>query len=119
MNNDDYRQLVKSINPLRDKLCRVDKHLGQHFPFHSRTTWQRLVSAGKVLINARKIKPGYSLRTGDQISYFSPQSEEPEVNTNISEIWREGGVMAVEKPANLPMHEGELTEKILFMNFFY
>ena len=68
----------------------------------------------KLIINAKKIKPGYSLRAGDQISYFSPQSEEPEVNTGISEIWREGGVMAVEKPANLPMHEGGAYRKNTF-----
>ena len=114
VNNDDYRLLGKSVTFLRDELCRIDKHLGQHFPFHSRTVWRSLLRDNKVLINGLKIKPSYILREGDQISYYSPQSEEPQVNTNIRELWRQGGVMAVEKPANLPMHEGGAYRKNTF-----
>lgn len=114
MNEEDYRCLGKKIPETLQNMTRVDKHLGLNFPFHSRTTWTKLVKQEKVLINGSKVKPGYTLHVGDQISYYSPQAEEPTVNKDIRLVWQGEGIMALEKPANLPMHEGGAYRKNTF-----
>ena len=66
------------------------------------TTYQKKI----VLINKAEKKSSYRLLEHDKITYYSPQAQEPEVNTNIKLIWEENGIAAVFKPSNLPMHEG-------------
>jgi RluA family pseudouridine synthase len=58
------------------------------------------------LINGKAVRATYRLKSGDEVCYFLPQESEPQVNRKIAVLWRDAGIMAVEKPSNLPMHEG-------------
>lgn len=109
----EFRRLGKPIdNGYAGR--RIDFYLGKEFLFRSRTNWQGVIDAGKVLVNGRSVKPSYMLSTGDEVCYFRPVSSEPEVNKNISVIWEKDGLIAIHKPSNLPMHEGGAYRKNTF-----
>lgn len=101
----DYRTLGKPVSELECGV-RLDMHLGKHFLFHSRSSWQKKLKAKQVLVNGRPAKSTYKLKEGDQIRYWHPGASEPEVDRDLKSLWQKDGIMAVYKPSNLPMHEG-------------
>lgn len=84
---------------------RVDGYLARRYPFFSRAAWQRRIREGGLLVNDTPVKVATRLQPGDRIVMYYPQLTEPEVDRGIRVLWTEGGVMAVYKPGNLPMHE--------------
>ncbi len=85
--------------------ARVDAYLARQFPFLSRAGWQERIEDGRLLVNGAKVKSSSKLKSGDGLEHYSPIQVEPEVDRGIRVLWEEGGVMAVFKPGNLPMHE--------------
>ena len=67
-----------------------------------------------MLINHRPVKSNYKLKLMDVLHFYHPEVDEPEVDTNIQVLWKSGGVMAVFKPGNLPMHENGAYRKNTF-----
>lgn len=110
----DFRRLGKAIDHVYAGR-RVDFYLGKEFLFRSRTTWQNVIDAGKVLVNGRTVKPSFTLSEGDEVCYFRPESSEPQVNKNISVLWEKDGLVAFFKPSNLPMHEGGAYRRNTFL----
>jgi 23S rRNA pseudouridine1911/1915/1917 synthase len=98
----------------RDAGVRADLYLAKAYPFLTRSGWQKRMDLGEVLINERAIKGSYKLKADDRVSFYHPESEEPDVDRNIFVIWQEGSVMAVFKPGNLPMHENGAYRKNTF-----
>jgi 23S rRNA pseudouridine1911/1915/1917 synthase len=84
---------------------RADSYLAKHFPFLSRAAWQKRMRTGQLVVDGHPIGVAYRLREGQQLALHHPPSVEPEVDGGIYPIWRKGAVMAVFKPAPLPMHE--------------
>ncbi len=101
----EYRRLGNSIRAL-DVGKRLDSYLARDFLFRSRNGWQNLIDLGEVLVNGRIMKASYHLALGDEVTYFRPMTSEPTVNKDIRVLWEKDGVVAIFKPANLPMHEG-------------
>jgi 23S rRNA pseudouridine1911/1915/1917 synthase len=95
---------------------RIDSFLARNFPFHTRNQWQKRLESGEVRVETTAVGPSYRLRAGDQISYFRPEQSEPDINTNVHVIARWGGIMAVYKPSNIPMHEGGRYHKNTFFD---
>lgn len=85
--------------------ARVDRYLSSCFPFLSRAAWQKRLRDGQVLIEGSVAKPAQKVLEGEKVSMYHPRQSEPEVDDGIYPIWKEGRVMAVYKPGNLPMHE--------------
>ena len=112
-NEEDYRLLGNAIS-LKDTNTRLDLFLAQKFLFNSRISWQKVIKDRAVLVNNIPQKASYRLKLGDIIKYYSPQSEEPEVNTNIEILWDDKDIIAVYKPPNLPMHESGAYRKNTF-----
>ena len=83
---------------------RLDRFLAAHYPFQSRTEWQKRILGRQLLVNDGAVQPSYLLKKGDALSFYHPPQNEPEVNRDVSLLWQEGGVIAVCKPAPLPMH---------------
>lgn len=100
----DFRALGACVQEPHNGL-RIDWYLSHFFPFLSRSAWQKRLASGLVLVNERTAHPAYRLKSGDLLSHFSPQVQEPEVDKNVQILWEEAGVMAVFKPGRLPMHE--------------
>ena len=82
---------------------RADLWLSKTFPYHSRNEWQDNISAGRVLVNGKIIRPSKKFIKGDIVSY-KPAFKEPEVNSDISIIHENPDYLVVNKPANLPCH---------------
>jgi len=100
----EYRSLGPMLGPEAENK-RLDEYLGKSFPFRSRTEWKSLCKSGQVLVNTKKARATRRLKCGDTLSVFHPQSAEPEVNSQLRFIAEDRGILAIEKPANLPMHE--------------
>jgi len=102
------RELYRSLGgPVSDEFVgmRIDGYLSRFFPFFSRAMWQTRLKQGHLLVNSLPVRVAYRLRQGDRISMYHPPEVEPEVDLGVYQIWESQGVMAVYKPANLPMHE--------------
>lgn len=104
-NPGEFRRIGGPI-PLDAAGQRADAYLARNFPFFSRSTWQGRIRDGMVLVNGKAIPDAaYKLKAEEMISFWHPQQHEPEVDTDVYPIWKQGAVMAVYKPGNLPMHE--------------
>jgi RluA family pseudouridine synthase len=102
--NDCFRPLGASIgNDLAGG--RLDDTLAQRYPFLSRNQWQKRIKNRELLVNHQPAKASYRLQLEDQLSFYQPHDAEPEVNRDIRILWERGDLMAVYKPADLPMHE--------------
>jgi 23S rRNA pseudouridine1911/1915/1917 synthase len=111
--SDDYRPLGSGIGANHVGL-RIDEFLARNYPFLSRNQWKYRLESGQLTVNSQTVKSAYRLRFADQLAFFHPPASEPEVNRDIRMIWRQGGVMAIYKPANLPMHENGRYRKNTF-----
>lgn len=104
---EEFRGIGPPLGPEADGQ-RTDLFLSRAFPFNSRNEWNALCRRGELLVNGRPVRASHRLRSGDKLSYLHPQSAEPEVDTAIAFLKEEDGILAVYKPANLPMHENGL-----------
>ncbi len=108
-----YRSLGRPIS--QEKAGeRADFYLAKNFPFLSRAAWVKRLNKGAVLVDGNPVDRAYKLRLGQTVSFYHPKTVEPEVNRDIYPIWRVGAVMAVFKPAPLPMHENGAYRKNTF-----
>lgn len=79
-------------------------YLAKRFAYHSEDEWERLIAAGKVTVNDREASAGQPLRAGDEVAYTTSAWEEPPVNSNYRVIYEDDALLAVAKPAPLPVH---------------
>jgi RluA family pseudouridine synthase len=84
---------------------RVDAYMARFFPFFSRAQWQARIESGELQVNGATVKPSTRLAGGSRVALWYPQLKEPEVSRDVRVLFEEGGIMAVFKPGNLPMHE--------------
>ena len=99
-----WRALGQSV-PAGAPGRRVDDFLAETYPFLSRSGWQKRIRSGILRVSGRKVRSSYRLREGDTFAFYHPAGVEPDVDRRIYPLWRQGGVMAIFKPGNLPMHE--------------
>ena len=74
----------------------------------SRTYIQKLIREGAITVNGKPSKPGYKLRTGDQISLTLPdprplQTIEPE-SIPLDILYEDSALVVVNKPAGMTVH---------------
>lgn len=88
---------------------RLDKFLVKEFFSLGMTRGEiiRNIKSGNILVNNKKVKPGYVLRPGDAISSkFKVKSEKliPNRNIKIKIIYQDKNIIAVNKPAGVQVH---------------
>ncbi len=89
---------------------RLDHWLVARFTGHSRSQWQRAVSAGLVQINGEMVKPSHRLREGDLITGRYPDHQQTEIvptAIDLNFIYEDEYLAVVDKPANLIVHPGK------------
>ncbi len=89
---------------------RLDHWLVARFAGHSRSQWQRAVSAGLVQINGETVKPSHRLREGDLITGRYPDHQQTEIvptAIDLNFIYEDEHLAVVDKPANLIVHPGK------------
>src|SRR5262245_48799373 len=82
---------------------RLDRYLKHKIPRLSRTRIQRIIDL-QLTIDGRPAKPSTTLRTGSAILIRRPARPEPDVPRHFRVISDDGDVLALDKPAGLPMH---------------
>lgn len=83
---------------------RLDAFLARTFPYRSRTGWANLIRNGRVRLNDAQTRPGRSLNLDDRIDYVPDPRPEPKVSRRFAVLHEDDSVLAVSKPANLPVH---------------
>lgn len=100
----EFRNLGPCV-PRQFEGHRVDAYLGSEYPFLTRAQWSKRIQESQVEVNGKGVRPSYRLREGDVVRFYQPVHAEPPVDKNIFPLWKQGQLMAVYKPAHLPMHE--------------
>ena len=89
---------------------RLDLFMAAQIHDVSRSTIQKWIDHGDVLLNGRIVKPSLKLREGDQIVWDIPQPETvgtiPAWNTAIDILYEDLTLMAVNKPSGMVTHPG-------------
>jgi RluA family pseudouridine synthase len=66
--------------------------------------WQQWFADGHIRRGNIPVEPETVVREGEQFVHVFPDWVEPTVNTNIEILWEDDAVIAVYKPAPLPVH---------------
>jgi 23S rRNA pseudouridine1911/1915/1917 synthase len=93
--------------------ARLDKYLKARFPKVSRTTLQRLIRQGDVLVNGRPTKNSYEMETGDQIDITFPSPPVYDVAPEempLDIVYEDDFVIALNKPAGIIVHPASRTQ---------
>ncbi len=96
---------------------RVDIFLSQRCGPYSRTYYQRLIKAGKVLVNSHPIAASYNLHDGDIIEFELPAHAPrviPARPMALDIIYEDADILVINKPAGVICHPGKkLTDDTL------
>jgi len=83
---------------------RLDRYLQIRFPYRSRTAWVEIIKAGRILVNEQPGRRSQIVRAGALIEYLPEDLPEPEVSFDYRILYEDDAILAVDKPANLPVH---------------
>ncbi len=88
---------------------RLDRYLASVLTGISRTTVQQLIVDGSVLVNRRPVKPGYALRSGDEVQIFSLKQKNKGANVKpqplpLDVIYEDKDLLIVNKAAGMVVH---------------
>lgn len=98
-------RIIGSAVPAGTQQQRLDLYLSCRFSYMSRTSWQREICGGRVLVNGSPvIVPGRKIRAGDMVTYLARDYEEPEIDRSYRVIFEDNEFVAVSKSGNLPVH---------------
>ncbi len=88
---------------------RLDRYLTSVLTGISRTTVQQLIVDGSVLVNGRTTKPGYALRSGDEVQVFSLTQKNTATKVKpqplaLDVIYEDKDLLVVNKAAGMVVH---------------
>lgn len=89
-----------------DEGRRIDLYISANTQ-KSRSKVQRLINDGFVLVNDKRIKPGYKVRTGDRINVTIPEEEAVTLKPEplpVEVLYRDADVIVVDKPPDIVMY---------------
>ncbi len=102
---------------------RIDKFVHELRPERSRSFWQQVIRAGKVLVNGKRVKPNHVLKRGEEVVIHVPPPE-PEVppaqEIKLDIVYEDGSLIVINKPPGLVVHpaagnkENTLVNALLF-----
>lgn len=80
--------------------------LTDRFRYLDRDGWSGAIAEGRLRINGVSAGPDDILRAGDRLVFEMDDLPEPPVRTDYRIVYRDGHLLAVDKPGNLPCHPG-------------
>jgi len=98
---------------------RLDAYLAQYWPEYSRSTWQKYVEAGYVLVNGEVEKSGKRLLgEDDEVTTNVPQLPGHDEKT-LPIIYQDDNVIVINKPVGVLTHsKGALNDEFTVADFF-
>jgi 23S rRNA pseudouridine1911/1915/1917 synthase len=94
--------LASSVPSHADGALLLD-YLCARFPYLARERWRDEIAGGNVLVSGERAQATRRLRRGDVVSYLRPDPE-PWVDDRVPTLYEDAALLAVDKPAHLPMH---------------
>jgi len=86
----------------------------------SRSYLQKLIKAGKILVNDKLVKPSYKLKIHDKIqaNIIPPEkiSLEADASIKLDIIYEDNNVIVINKPAGLVVHPSQTTKNKTLVN---
>jgi RluA family pseudouridine synthase len=105
MKNVPIHKEVTLVSQITNKSSQtLIEFLSKRFTYLSVVEWEGRIEAGKVVVNGHTASPGQPLRAGDEVAYTTNSWEEPDVNVNYRVVFEDDQLLAVSKPAPLPVH---------------
>lgn len=101
----DAREILHihdTVEPRFDGL-RLDRYLTQRFHL-SRNRAQKIIRQTLTLNGTRPRKAGVRVQGGDAIHIRRPAPKDPPVPTDYEVLWEDPYLLAIDKPAGLPVH---------------
>lgn len=83
---------------------RADLFLSHRIPRLSRTRVQKVLKRSAFDDAGKKIKPNRQLFAGERLFVYRPPPDEPDVPRTFGVLYEDADVLAVDKPAGLPVH---------------
>ncbi len=83
---------------------RLDRWLSLELSRLTRSRAQRIVEDWAFDDRGRQLRPSHRVREGEVIVVFRPRWEEPEAPRNVTVLFADAAMVAVDKPAGLPVH---------------
>lgn len=80
-------------------------YLSQRFTYKTETEWQTLIQDGRVTCNGQIGQPQTIVSQGDHIACHLPDNIPADVDLNYKIIYEDEWLLAVNKPANLRVHD--------------
>ncbi|GAA5510803.1 RluA family pseudouridine synthase [Novipirellula caenicola] len=78
--------------------------LGEYHPPTPRDAWLGWIEAGEILIDSFPVRAERIVREGDRYTHVMSDVVEPDVNAAITILHEDDSLIAVDKPAPLPVH---------------
>ena len=110
---------MKIIIDENSEELRIDSFLTEFLPDFSRAKIQAQIKQGECLVNEKKIKPSYILKTGDIVEFIPPQTRDKlkplAENIQLSVIWEDENMAVINKPSGMLTHptESEMTATLV------
>jgi 23S rRNA pseudouridine1911/1915/1917 synthase len=83
---------------------RLDHFLKRRIGRLSRTRIQQIIREQISFSDGRRVRPSSTVRAGETIQLRRPAPTEPEVPRHFDVLYEDESVLAIDKPAGLPMH---------------
>lgn len=84
---------------------RLDNYLAERFTYFSRSGWQKQIANGKVFLNGEIAKSSHKkIKGNDIITFYGKRKEEPGVDKNITILYEDEHLVAINKTGDLPVH---------------
>lgn len=86
---------------------RIDKCISQLIDSVSRTFIQKLIKEGGVRVNGQTVKGSYRVKEEDDVSFYLPESEEPDIEPEdipLDVLYEDKDVIVVNKPKGMVVH---------------
>lgn len=96
----------------RDRVMRADSGLTllayylRHHAHSSEEEWRKRLAEGRVTCNGCTAPAEATLKTGDALAWSRPPWEEPDVPSAFAILYEDADLLAVDKPAGLPVLPG-------------
>jgi len=78
----------------------------RHHTHSSEAEWRVRLAEGRVTCNGRTVSAEVTLKTGDALAWARPPWEEPDVPRAFTILYEDDDLLAVDKPAGLPVLPG-------------
>ena len=106
--------MKKYIINEEDKNIRIDKIIGSLEKEISRTSIQRMIEEGNILVNGKKVKTSYKVSANDAVTIEEEKPQEVDLlpeDIPLDIIYEDEDILIVNKPKGMVVHPGNRKSK--------